>query len=575
MFAFKLPDPGEGLTEAEITQWLVSVGDEVRVNDILVEIETAKSLVELPSPVSGTVRRLLAEVGQTVEVGTPIIEIDDGSADEPDSGLEAEPSSAPQHSPVPGSKPGTGVVGGQNTESLASTRGDADEAADATTTGSAGGQSAAQRSVDENTDEAEGQPKSLVGSGPLPEPKSRRRPHLGSALRKPGGAANGVVSRGVDVAGVRSVAHGDGGSAETANPDRTGAAGSSASSGDAVHAPGRAGSGFAGGAGPGTTAHRAAVAEPAGSRQAQTPSEPGPITTAVGKVLAKPLVRRLARDLGVKLASIRPTGPGGTVSREDVEAAAGIGGHTPAESAGGPGSALVDHIAPIKGVRKATAQNVAESIAKHVHVTEFNTIDISATKTLVEQLKKRREFRDLHVSPLLLHAKAVCLALARHPELNATWDGEAGEIIYHDEVNLGIAAATPRGLLVPVIRRADKMNLVELCRAINELVVTARDGKLQPADYSGGTFSITNVGVFGIDTGTPIINGDESGILAMGAIKRRPWVVGSGEDEQIVPRWVTTLAVSFDHQLIDGEQGSQFLGDISTVLESPELSLLF
>ena len=190
-------------------------------------------------------------------------------------------------------------------------------------------------------------------------------------------------------------------------------------------------------------------------------------------------------------------------------------------------------------------------------------------------LRARREFAGLHVSPLLIHAKAVCLAMARHPELNASWDAAAGEIVYHDEVNLGIAAATPRGLLVPVIKGADKLSLVELCRAINDLVVTAREGKLQPADYAGGTFSITNVGVFGIDTGTPIINGDESAILAMGAIKRKPWVVGTGDDERIEPRWVTTLALSFDHQLIDGEQGSQFLADISTILSAPELALLF
>ena len=148
-------------------------------------------------------------------------------------------------------------------------------------------------------------------------------------------------------------------------------------------------------------------------------------------------------------------------------------------------------------------------------------------------------------------------------------------MVYHDQVNLGIAAATPRGLLVPVIRDAGRMNLVELCRALNELVDTARQGKLQPADYSGGTFSITNVGVFGIDTGTPIINGDESAILAMGAIKRQPWVVGTGDDERIEPRWVSTLALSFDHQLIDGEQGSQFLADISTILSTPELALLY
>lgn len=419
MFEFKLPDPGEGLVEAEITQWLVSEGDEVRINDVLVEIETAKSLVELPSPVSGTVSRLLAEVGETVAVGAPIIRIDDGTGGpaSPDADADAEP-----------------------------------------------------------------EPSNLVGSGPAPEPTSRRWP---------------VTS--------------------------------------------------------------APAQGPAASAPAQ-----GPATTAVGKVLAKPLVRRLARDLGVALQSVRPTGPGGTVSKADVEAAAGL-----AEVSAG------DNRVAIKGVRKATALNVAESIAKHVHVTEFNTIDISATKQLVEVLRGRREFAGLRVSPLLIHAKAVCLALARHPELNASWDAAAGQVIYHDQVNLGIAAATPRGLLVPVINGADQMNLVELCRAINELVDTARQGKLQPADYSGGTFSITNVGVFGIDTGTPIINGDESAILAMGAIKRQPWVVGTGDDERIEPRWVSTLALSFDHQLIDGEQGSQFLADISMILSSPELALLF
>lgn len=423
MFQFKLPDPGEGLLEAEITQWLVSEGDEVRINDILVEIETAKSLVELPSPVSGRINRLLAEVGQTVEVGTPIIEIDDGSA-----------ADAPDATP-------------------------ADEGTD----------------EDPEPQPTEQEPAFLVGSGPAAEPTQRRRP---------------------------------------------------------------------------TTA-------PATVQQSAS-------TTAVGKVLAKPLVRRLARDLGVALASVRPTGPNGTVSKADVEAAAGLTNGVPGENR-----------VAIKGVRKATALNVADSVRKHVHVTEFNTIDVSATQDLVAVLRQRREFRDLHVSPLLIHAKAVCLAMARYPEINASWDAASGQIVYHDQVNLGIAAATPRGLLVPVIPAVDQMNLVELCRAINELVATAKAGKLQPADYSGGTFSITNVGVFGIDTGTPIINGDESAILAMGAIKRRPWVVGTGEDERIVPRWVTTLALSFDHQLIDGEGASRFLADISTILEQPELAMLF
>ncbi len=427
MFQFALPDPGEGLLEADIVEWHVAVGDEVRVNDTLVEIETAKSLVELPSPVSGTVLRLLAEPGVTVAVGSPIIEIDDGSG----------------AGPGPDASQGDEQAGHQEISS--------------------------QPTPDEP-------PANLVGSGPTPEPTTRRSQPT---------------------------------AASTAAPVQT--------------------------------------AE----------------TTAVGKVLAKPLVRRLARDLGVPLGAVQPTGPEGTVSREDVLAAAGLG-------LAGEGRRVA-----IKGVRKATAHNVAESIAKHVHVTEFNTVDVTATMSLIATLKGRREFRDLHVSPLLIHAKAVCLAMARNPELNATLDSEAGEMVYHDDVNLGIAAATPRGLLVPVIKGADKMNLIELCEAINLVTATARDGKLQPADYAGGTFSLTNVGVFGVDTGTPIINGDESAILAMGAIKRRPWVVGQGDDERIEPRWVTTLALSFDHQIIDGEQGSKFLADVSTILESPELALLF
>lgn len=453
MFTFALPDPGEGLLEAEITQWLVSEGDEVRVNDVLVEIETAKSLVELPSPVSGTIARLLVAVGETVEVGAPIIEIDDGSDTVADATLaEARAASPTTMAEVIGASHLNPVLG----------FGD-DEQARHRSQPASGCDPGEPRS---HTDDA---PKNLVGSGPIAEPTGRRSP-----------------------------------------------------------AP-----------------------------------EPQPVTTAVGKVLAKPLVRRLARDLGVQLNKVRPTGPHGSVSRADVEAAAGL-----AQQAG------TERVA-IKGVRKATAQNVAASVAKHVHVTEFNTIDVTASMELIARLKTRREFKDLHVSPLLLHAKAVCLAMAHQPELNASWDAEAGQIVYHDDVNLGIAAATPRGLLVPVIKGADKMNLLELCRAINELVATAKAGTLQPADYSGGTFSITNVGVFGIDTGTPIINGDESAILAMGAIKRKPWVVGSGDDERIEPRWVTTLALSFDHQLIDGEGGSRFLADVSTILEAPELAMLF
>jgi pyruvate dehydrogenase E2 component (dihydrolipoamide acetyltransferase) len=176
---------------------------------------------------------------------------------------------------------------------------------------------------------------------------------------------------------------------------------------------------------------------------------------------------------------------------------------------------------------------------------------------------------------LLIIAKACLLALGRTRSMNATWDEQAQEIVQHGRVNLGIAAATPRGLVVPNIKQAQALTLRELAAAMQQLIMVARDGRTQPADQSGGTFTITNVGVFGIDAGTPILNPGESGILAIGAISRKPWVVGSGTDERIEPRWVTTLAVSFDHRIVDGEQGSQFLADVAGILRDPGTALLF
>jgi len=222
-----------------------------------------------------------------------------------------------------------------------------------------------------------------------------------------------------------------------------------------------------------------------------------------------------------------------------------------------------------------TAEAMVRSVNTHVHVTEWLTCDVTGTMELVETLKGRREFAGQRVSPLLVYAKAVCLALGRNPGLNASWDGQAGEIIHHGDVNLGIATATPRGLMVPNIKAAQGLSLLELCQAIGHLVAVSREGRLQPPDYAGGTFTITNVGVFGVDAGTPIINGDESAILCMGAIQRRPWVVGTGAEERVVPRWVTTLALSFDHRIIDGEEASRFLRDVAEILADPALALLF
>lgn len=484
---FLLPDPGEGLTEAEIVAWQVSEGDQVEINDILVEIETSKSLVELPSPFAGTVTRLLVAEHTTVEVGTAIIEIDDGlcaNTDDP----------APQPEAI----------------SL----------------------------------EPSEQTATLVGYGPKPSAVRRRR-----TVSRPKQRPTMTHPFGPDI--------------------------------------------------PSRRADEVTVPEPLAAQPHGDPlPDPGMPPTGSGLIpagrskptLAKPPVRKYAKERGVDLHQVQGTGPHGRITRSDIDAAAfftqttqmrvASGAESPGAADGptggtpDPGGGKQQRI-PITGVRKVTAENMIRSQRSHVHVTEWVEVDVSATMDLVEQVKGRREFAGLRVSPLLIYAKAICLALGRNPDLNASWDEATEEIIYHDEINLGIAAATPRGLMVPNIKSAQRLSLLELSQAINRLVAISREGKLQPIDYTHGTFTITNVGVFGIDGGTPIINGAESAILCMGTINRRPWVVGTGDNEQIVPRWVTTLSLSFDHRLIDGEQASQFLHDVAEILHQPGLALLF
>jgi pyruvate dehydrogenase E2 component (dihydrolipoamide acetyltransferase) len=293
-------------------------------------------------------------------------------------------------------------------------------------------------------------------------------------------------------------------------------------------------------------------------------------------VLAKPPVRKLAKDLGVDLATVTATGPGGIITRSDVEShrttpasAAAAGQAAPALAA--PVADQTETRIPIKGVQKVMAQAMVASAFTAPHVTEWITVDVSATMELVERLKGDRAFRELKVSPLLIVAKAVTLAARRTPIINAAWDEQAQEIVLKHSVNLGIAAATPRGLIVPNIKGADALTLPELCAALNDLVAVAREGKTQPADQAGGSFTITNVGVFGVDAGTPILNPGEAAILAFGAVRKQPWVV----NDEIVPRWITTLALSFDHRLIDGEKGSTFLADVASILEDPARALMF
>jgi pyruvate dehydrogenase E2 component (dihydrolipoamide acetyltransferase) len=318
-------------------------------------------------------------------------------------------------------------------------------------------------------------------------------------------------------------------------------------------------------------------------------------TDAQTRALAKPPVRKLAKDLGVDINTVTGSGEGGVVTRADVEAyAAGspsaVGGTTAAPgnnaaasastgagttAASGNNAGERETRVPIKGVRKMTAQAMVGSAFTAPHVTEWVTLDVTATMELVERLKGDREFRDVKVTPMLVLAKAMLVAIKRNPEINAAWDEAAQEIVLKHYVNLGIAAATPRGLIVPNIKDADQLTMRDLADAIAALTATARDGRTSPSDMAGGTMTITNIGVFGIDAGTPILNPGESAILAFGTIARRPWVVGTGADERIEPRWVTTLAVSFDHRLVDGELGSKFLADVAAILGDPSRGLVW
>ncbi|MDX6324556.1 MAG: hypothetical protein QOK15_910 [Nocardioidaceae bacterium] len=503
---YKLPDPGEGLTEAEIVTWRVKPGDVIKVNDVVVEIETAKSLVELPSPYAGTVQAVLVPEGETVPVGTPIITVDDGK-DAPVAPA-VEPDGAGAAAAVEPASPSVGP----------------------------GGSAESTSPVDPHNPAASGggENQTLVGYGPR-SGSAMRRARRGPAT--PPTQAGSTAQ--MQVQG--SFSFGGADTSEVVPADET-----------PVPA----------------TAARVSEERPGG-------------VWSVGRVLAKPPVRKLARELGVDLASLQPSGPGGVVTREDVEAAAGAGDTADTAAAmrgsatGAPvltsPAALVDRREPIKGVRKMMGQAMVRSAFTIPHVTEWITVDVTRTMKLVETLRHDREFREVRLSPLLVLARAVCLAMRRTPEVNAVWDDVAQEVVYKASVNLGIAAATPRGLIVPNVRSADAMSLVELAASLNELTTTAREGRTQPAAMADGTFTITNVGVFGVDSGTPIINPGESAILAFGAVRKQPWV----HKGRIRPRDLTTLALSFDHRFIDGAKGSRFLADVAAILERPATALRF
>jgi len=521
---FKLPDVGEGLTEGEILQWLVAVGDTVTVNQPLCEVETAKAAVELPSPWAGTVTRLIHDAGATVDVGQPIITIDVGGegSPAPDGGAPAEARSAGDQ-PATGDEPAAGLIGGS----------------------APGGRTAV-----------------LVGYGPR-NTEARRRPRRsGNAVAARATApAAGAPARATAVPSEADSASGPTHPTGPAHPPLL------ATAPDVTTKPVRHGGLEIGRA---TEAHAAAeeAASSAGVEHGQGRLRP----------LAKPPVRKYAKDLGIDLATVAGTGEGGVITRADVEAAASGAGDgalgaqsTVVRGAFGAESTAREERIPIKGVRKHTAAAMVSSAFTAPHVTEFLTVDVTRMMKLRTRLATRPELAGVKVSPLLFVAKALLLAARRHPMVNSTWDDAAQEIVVKHYVNLGIAAATPRGLVVPNIKDADRLSLAELAGALAELTETARAGKTAPADMAGGTITITNVGVFGVDTGTPILNPGESAILAFGAIREMPWV----HKGKLAVRQVTQLGLSFDHRIIDGELGSRFLADVGALLADPGTALLF
>ena len=483
---FRLPDAGEGLTEAEILKWYVKPGDMVTVNQTIVEIETAKAAVELPSPFAGSVTELLVAEGATVDVGTPILTVD------------VDPEGAPGVPPA-----------------------------------------------------AQAHPEDLVP--PLPDEGAVEPGLIGSPA--PGGRTAVLVGYGPRSVVAKRRPRKNGVPAPTDQPATAQVATAQAAQESVVPEP---------------VVPEPVVAEPVAAAE---PARPGSNGHGVS-VLAKPPVRKLARDLGVDLGTVTGSGDGGVITRADVEAAARSAAQpepvTPAPAAPTWDASREQRI-PIKGVRKHTAAAMVASAFTAPHVTEWLTVDMTETMRLRERVAASREFAGVKVTPLVFAARALLLAVRRHPMVNSAWDEQAQEIVVKEYVNLGIAAATPRGLVVPNVKDAGRLTTRELADAIKELTETARAGKTTPADMSGGTITITNVGVFGVDGGTPILNPGETAILALGAVRETPWVV----DGQLTIRQVCQLSLSFDHRIVDGQLGSEFLADIAAMLTDPGLALAF
>jgi pyruvate dehydrogenase E2 component (dihydrolipoamide acetyltransferase) len=418
---FKLPDLGEGLTEGEVVRWLVKEGDAVTLNQPIVEVETAKAVVEIPAPYAGTVVKLHAGEGDTLDVGAPLLSVDTGGT---------PTTSAAEPAPEP--------------------------AAEA---------------------EPEGQA-TLVGPGERQQVRRRR-------ATRPGGAATG----------------------------------------------------------------------------------PAPTGPPQQRPKATPPVRKYAKDHGVDLATIAGTGKDGRVTHEDVDRALEPAAEPAAAAVARPPRDRAEERIPVRGTRRQIAAAMVASAFSIPHVTEFLTVDATALMALRARLRALPATADLKVTPLAVVAKALCVAVRQFPLMNSSWDEDAGEIVVKGYVNLGIATDTATGLLVPNIKDADTLGILDLARELARLTGLARERRAGPADLTGGTITITNVGGFGVETGTPIINRPECAIVATGLIAPRPWVV----DGQLAVRELMTTSVSFDHRIVDGAYAAQFLAHLRDLLEDPAL----
>ena len=515
---FRLPDVGEGLTEGEILQWLVAVGETVVINQPIVEVETAKAAVELPCPYAGVVTELLYQPGSTVDVGAPIITIET----EPGSAATSEPQPRADVESASGDAGPGGLPPSDETLAEVSVAGD-DQAIEPGLIGgpAPGGRTAVLVGYGPRTTVAKRRPRratpSTAGQGPGPQLQEGLPPLLATA---PDMDAKPVRHGGLEM---------------------------------------------------GRAAEAHAAGEPEDSASSVTVQ---PATQEGTRAKAKPPVRKYAKALGIDLDSVTGSGLDGAVTRADIDAHSnGAAEHAAPDQE--DRTQDFDPVGreqrvPIKGVRKHTAAAMVSSAFTAPHVTEWVTVDVTRMMALRGRLAARPEFRELKTSPLLFIAQALLLAVRRHPMINSSWDEAAQEIVVKEYVNLGIAAATPRGLIVPNIKDAGALSSAELAGALAELTETARAGRTSPADMSGGTITITNVGVFGVDTGTPILNPGESAILAIGTIAERPWVYKG----KVKVRQVTTLGLSFDHRVVDGELGSLFLADLAALLHDPGLALM-